>query len=370
MKSKNILIFHPYLAPYRIDLFNSLAQSFHLFVVLTGGDKEINAQAFDIEQVNKNAKFEFKYVNRGFYFGRHLISFTYLRYFFKLRPSIVFAHELGFNTVISIFFKKIFNYKLFVTIDDSLPMSQNYTWCRSWLRSFVYRFVDEIIVVNPQVKEFLVQKFKKNKAKFFYFPIVQDEQILLSKIKGTDTDSLIEKYNLNNKKVILFVGRFEPVKSPMLLVEVFGKISKKYSDVKLIMVGDGSLQPSLNRYVKDHFLEDVVKMPGKLTGTDLYTYFHLANIFILPSVFEPFGAVVNEALVAGCYCIVSEVSGSSVLINSENGLLFESENPNDLYIKIEQAIMTTNSTKVVASKMENSFQWYFDKLSDRLYNYV
>lgn len=362
MKLKKALIFHPYLAPYRLDLINKLNETFEVYVLLTGNKKEINAQGFDIKKVNSEAKFKFDYFDRGFYLGRHLISLIYLKYIYKHRPTLVFAHELGFNSIISIAFKTVFKYKLVITIDDSLKMVKDYSQLRSLLRKFVYTFADEIVVVNPDVQEHLSLLFPKNASKFIYFPIIQDDCILFSKIRASKPNYLIEKFDLFDKRVLLFVGRFEPVKSPMLLIAVFKKLLETHSDVKLIMVGEGSLKSSLSKYIEDHNLEEFVKLPGKLSGNDLYAYYNLAHIFVLPSNFEPFGAVVNEALVAGCYSIVSNVAGSAALIDDNNGSLFESENFDDLYAKTKQALKIVSIQKEVKSKMHQSFDFYYSEL--------
>lgn len=362
MKLKKILIFNPYLAPYRLDLFNKLSETFEVYVLLTGNKKEINAQGFDIKKVNSEAKFKFDYFDRGFYLGRHLISLIYLKYIYKHRPAIVFAHELGFNSIISIVFKAVFKYKLVITIDDSLKMVKEYSKLRSLLRKLVYKFADELVVVNPNVQEYLSLLFPKEKSKFLYFPIIQDDCVLLSKIITSEPNYLIEKFDLFDHKVILFVGRLEPVKSPMLLLEGFKKLIETYSNVKLIMVGEGSLKSSLSTYIKEHNLDEFVKLPGKLSGNELYSYYNLAQIFVLPSNFEPFGAVVNEALVAGCYSIVSNVAGSAALIDERNGSLFESENFDDLYSKMEHALKFVPIQKEIKSMMQKSFELYYGEL--------
>lgn len=128
MPRKKILIFHPYLAPYRIDFYNRLSQVFDLRVVLYSSRKERATLGFDLAELNKQAKFDYIYYEKGFYFGRHLLSTFYFTELISFTPDIVISHELGINTIASIFFKVRNNYKLFVTIDDSrqsLKTSEN-----------------------------------------------------------------------------------------------------------------------------------------------------------------------------------------------------------------------------------------------------
>ena len=80
---------------------------------------------------------------------------------------------------------------------------------------------------------------------------------------------------------------------------------------------------NLKNLCKELNINDRVWFKGKLSGDELYAWYNLAQIFVLPSSFEPFGAVVNEALVAGCYSIVSKHVGASCIIEKGiNGEIF------------------------------------------------
>lgn len=62
---------------------------------------------------------------------------------------------------------------------------------------------------------------------------------------------------------------------------------------------------------------------GRLEGDYLYAWYNIAEIFILPSIKEPFGAVTNEALLGGCFSLISDKAGSNCLIKKGiNGYVF------------------------------------------------
>ena len=102
-----------------------------------------------------------------------------------------------------------------------------------------------------------------------------------------------------------------------------------------------------------------------MTGKDLYAWYYLADLFVLPSQFEPFGAVVNEALVAGCFVIVSDKVGAASLINSSNGSIFESNNEKQLAEEIGKGLKERRTKKHIC-RMEHSFNWYFNNLKSFL----
>lgn len=355
---KKVLIFHPYLAPYRVDLYNSLAKHCLLNVLLTGSVTEKKSLGFNLDEVNKLAQFNYSYHNNGFYIGRHLLSFIYYKTIKLFNPDVVIAHELGINTLFAILLKPFFHYKLFVTVDDSPAMAKNYTKNRNRLRNFVVRHVELMMVINPTVKEILQQKYSSDNCQFIYFPIIQDEENLQRKIKATnaEVEKLTQKHNLSNKKIILFVGRLEEIKCPDKLVKTFHEINDPNS--LLVLIGSGSLKDNINTYIQKHHLELHIIMTGKLTGAELYAWYRLAHIFVLPSKFEPFGAVVNEALIAGCWVLTSDKVGSKCLINNTNGIIFESDNKRSLFQNLNYmlgSIKQHSNQNIRQNKMNISF---------------
>lgn len=356
---RKLLIFHPYLAPYRIDLYNNLAKVFHLKVALFGQRKEINTLGYDLDYINSLAKFDFKYYERGFRIGRHLVSTVYLKLIKGFRPDIVLAHELGINTLFAIIFKRLFHYKIYVTVDDSPAMAKSYKPQREKLRSFIVKHVDGMIVVNPDVKRYLEEKYKNYNCRYLYFPIIQDDEVLLGKINDskTEAEAYVERYGLQHKKVILFVGRLEAIKCPDVLIDAFEKSDN--TDSVLVIVGTGSLNNKLREKVANSSISNKVIFTGKLTGQKLYAWYYIANIFVLPSKFEPFGAVVNEALVAGCFTVVTDRVGAASLVDAKNGIVIKA---NEERMLCEVLNTYSSCEKCHEDKMSKHFNEYFSEL--------
>lgn len=362
---KRLLIFHPYLTPYRNDLYNALNQIFNIDVLLTADTAEINTLGYNLNRVNAEAKFSYLYYSKGFYLGRHLISNIYLKRIRQFKPNIIISHELGINTLVAIFFKKIFRYKIFTTIDDSPDMAMNYGRLRSLMRDLVVRHIDCMLLVNPEVKSFLDEKYQSNKCEFIYFPIIQSEKLIQKKIQlSTNTSQrLLRHYNLEKKKIILFVGRLIPAKSPDVLLQSFAETLDH--DSFLVIVGDGPMKKDIELFIQKHHLEDRVLLTGQLSGDELYAWYGVADVFVLPSKFEPFGAVVNEALVAGCHVIVSKKVGASCLVNSTNGELINPEEHHCLSTTLKNSINKIEMFERRTTR-PNKMNVMFDKLLSNL----
>ena len=120
---------------------------------------------------------------------------------------------------------------------------------------------------------------------------------------------------LVGKKVVVFVGRLIELKRVPLLMEAFSKVR---TDEELVVIGDGESREALENQSPSH-----CTFVGSKGGEELYAWYNIADILVLPSRIEAFGAVVSEALAAGCPAIVSEAAGATCMIrDGENGSVF------------------------------------------------
>lgn len=360
MKQK-LLIFHPYLATYRVDLYNKFAIDFEVKVLLTGAPWEIGTLGFDLQKVNAQAEFEYTYHQDAKYIGRHPISSIFYKTIRDFKPDIIIAHEYGANTLAAITHKHKYKYKLFVTCDDNVQMAQEYSWQRRLLRDFIVRHADGIITVSTNTQQFLQYHYSNRKCRFLYFPIIQSDVTLLGKI--TETNEVAQEYrqlyNLQDKHVFLFVGRLEPVKCIDTIIQAYNECGRKNSI--LIIVGSGSQEEKLKALVSHLHLEKDVIFTGAAFEKELYAWYNIADTFILASKREAFGAVVNEALVGGCRCIVSDHCGTHTLITEKNGATFDSGNVDQLsQCMIEEC--AHGKKKHIVSLMPQSFDSLYKQL--------
>ena len=362
---KKLLIFHPYLATYRVDLYNRFTQDYDVRVVLSGHPNEISGLGYNLKKVNTQAKFDFKYYNNGHFWGRQQITTIYFKAIKNFKPDVVLCHEYGFNTLAAIVLKPVYKYKLFLTCDDSIQMACSYGKKRSLLRNFVAKNSDGFLVVCPKTKNFLEKKYSNTKCKFVYFPIIQNDVLLSIKICNTKTlvQKYLNKYDLAEKKILLYVGRFDPVKNLPLLITSYGKI--KTPNDRLVLVGDGEMKNKISQQIMELGLEKNVIQTGSLYAEDLYAWYYLADTFVLTSKKEAFGAVVNEALVAGCFCIVSDHAGAHTLIQEgNNGFVFESGNEEDLSQKLFYALKREKKFGCLSAMPKTFEEFYTDLISN------
>lgn len=130
----------------------------------------------------------------------------------------------------------------------------------------------------------------------------------------------------------LFVGQINHRKNIISLVKVC-KLNKEYFGTFNI-IGTGPLEDQLKMLIKD---EIQIKFLGSLSNEIVHKYMQIADLLILPSIFDGWGAVVNEALQSGTAVITSENCGASDLLDGEiRGEMFTFSGANTLDIVLRK----------------------------------
>ena len=114
-----------------------------------------------------------------------------------------------------------------------------------------------------------------------------------------------EECGFDEKDVILLnIGRLEKVKNHERLIEIFGDYSRKHKNAHLIIIGDGSLHDELENVIASERLGDkVILLPAQANPE---RYYMMADVFVMPSLFEGLPTVGIEAQACGMKCLFSD----------------------------------------------------------------
>ena len=331
MSKKRILVFHNTIAPYRLDFFNDLSARFDTKIYLYY--RNLKSQKFDYDKLSDRFLFEPHYMKKKKIklFGREAYS-GHISAIREWEPDIVLGNEYKatlWKTLIFRFFRKK-KYKIFTICDDSIQVARDCSVIRKISRFFLLKFIDGVILCNKDALEWYKRKFPG--PDYIYFPIIQKDESFRECLKSSLelSKDYIRKYNLQGCKIFLYVGRISPVKNLVYLVESFLYACRNDDTIRLVLVGDVTtaeterkdavtIKETIERMVNTSDFKDRVIMTGRLEGNDLYAWYNVGQVFVLPSKTETFGAVVNEALLAGEYAMVSKNAGSVCLIDDSNG---------------------------------------------------
>ena len=129
--------------------------------------------------------------------------------------------------------------------------------------------------------------------------------------------------------VILFASKFQPRKRAADLIDAYAQIvdDPACRAPALVLVGDGADREALERRAAGHGL-DAVRFAGFRNQSEMPRFYDLCNVFVLPSVSEPWGLVVNEVMNAARAVIVSDQVGAGLDLvrDGENGFVFPAGN--------------------------------------------
>jgi len=116
------------------------------------------------------------------------------------------------------------------------------------------------------------------------------------------------------EKIVLFLGRVTMQKGPEYFLRAAKKVVEKYTNVRFVMAGSGDMITQCIREVADLKLGRYVTFTGFLRGTDVDKIFSMADLYVMPSVSEPFGIAPLEALSHNVPVIISKQSGVSEVL--------------------------------------------------------
>jgi len=356
---KKLLIFHPALAPYRIDLFNGLNEEFDADIYFFRTN--LISQKFDTNALNEQLNFKPKFLTTGFelFHKGRMIRFGYLKKVILHKPDIILCSEYNLGTFLTALFAKWYFPKseVYTVCDDSVDVAKNSSFSRKTGRYLCMKVLDGLVLGNDFAEKWYNNKFPKMKT--IVSPIIQKEERVISILNGAQhiSSKYIHQYNLKDKNILLFVGRLVKVKNLVFLMEVFSRYVANNKNVVLVLIGDGDKKDELIDQVRMLNIQDNVLFGGRFENEELYAWYRIADYFILPSISETFGAVVNESLIAGVPVICSNLAGASSLINGKNGVIFNPYNKDEL-LSIFNNVLNRKRSKTNTSSLNNSLMPY------------
>ena len=177
---------------------------------------------------------------------------------------------------------------------------------------------------------------------------------------------------LNGKINILFVGRIEERKGLIYLLKAYKILEKKFSNLRLIIIGEGPLKKDCQKYVKENNLKNVY-FEDQITGKNLVSYYNSCDIFCSPAIFgESFGLVLLEAMACGKPVVAFANTGYKQFLQDKKGGRFLAKNRNykDLAEKLEILIKNPKLRKEMAEggvKEAQNYSW--PKIADQVLDF-
>ena len=202
---------------------------------------------------------------------------------------------------------------------------------------------------------FLVQKQNYPKGQVFLIQNSPEKQLFFNDF--SIRNAMRARFNYTEQNcVFLSVARLVQEKNPVLLLDAFFEIWKKYPAARLIYVGEGRERTKLEELIKNNNLQEAVLLAGEQHNVN--DWLNMADIFVLPSIEESLPLALLEALQVGKPCIASAVGDIPLWVTTgENGYLVPPYQKEDLMkalsLCIENTALREKMQKESFKKAEN-----------------
>ena len=118
-----------------------------------------------------------------------------------------------------------------------------------------------------------------------------------------------------NEKVVTFLGRITMQKGPEYFVEAAAMVLHRTRNIRFVMAGSGDMMDQMIRLVAERGIADRFHFPGFMKGSQVYEMLKASDVYIMPSVSEPFGISPLEAMQCSVPTIISKQSGCAEILD-------------------------------------------------------
>ena len=296
-------------------------------------------------------------------------NFTYLSpeiipRLLNYKPDIVFSSSFGIWSILALVFKLIGGWKVVIAYEGSSPgVDYRNSKLRLALRRIMVRLSDACITNSYAGHDYLVNSLKASKGRVFVQPYeVPDVRSLTAineNLELVSQDNNLKFSDLQHP-VFLFVGSIVPRKGVQCLLEACRILKEsRLKPFTILVVGDGDQQSELQGLSQNYQLEDYVLWAGRVEYDNISTYFHRADVFILPTLEDTWGMVVLEAMLLGKPILCSKGAGASELVlDGKNGYCFEPNNPDELATVMQKIIDNPDSIHLMGQRSKDIMSQY------------
>jgi glycogen synthase len=156
-----------------------------------------------------------------------------------------------------------------------------------------------------------------------------------------DLRSLRAQFAEPGQRLVLLVGRLVYEKGFQLALDALPGVIEQVGDVRFIVAGSGTHEAELKAQARRLGLEAHGTFLGWIGDDALHSLYRIADLCVVPSIYEPFGLVALEAMASGCPCIVADTGGLREVVPAGErvGLRFNGGDPEHLGVMIERLLV-------------------------------
>ncbi|MEA4983628.1 MAG: glycosyltransferase family 4 protein [Paludibacter sp.] len=208
---------------------------------------------------------------------------------------------------------------------------------------------DHIITVSDLTRKTVIEKYHQDPRK------VTTVHNAVEPLPDADTFTKTERKD----KVVTFLGRITMQKGPEYFVEAAYKVLQKTEGVRFVMAGSGDMMPAMIELAAKRGIADKFHFTGFLKGRQVHEMLAESDVYIMPSVSEPFGISPLEAMQVGTPSIISKQSGcAEILTHAIKTDYWDIDEMADAIYAIVKYPAMYKSLRNLGREEVNNIKWY------------
>ena len=200
--------------------------------------------------------------------------------------------------------------------------------------------------------------------KVFIAPNTIDNELFVevSRKYQSDKEGLKGQLGLKGKVVILYVGRLVKGKGITFLFEAYSKLKSQINYIALVIVGYGKLYNILRKLCQEKRINDAIFTGAIVNHRQLIKYYSVADIFVLPTLEDVWGFVINEAMACGLPIVATRASQAAreMIRSGENGYIIKEADSKELYNVLKKLVYNSRLRKKMGEKSGEIVRREFD----------
>lgn len=249
--------------------------------------------------------------------------------FRKLKPDISHSH-LFYDGVVALNAAKWAGIKIRVHTKQSTGFNWYYAPKAVRFDRMKDRLATHLIAVSNECRTFLLEKEKADpkKIKLIHHGIDPVESVLST---PEQRNQIREKYNPQNKKVVMMVARYIEWKGYRYFIEAAKKVVTKYPDVIFWGIGTGPQEAELRGLIQKHELEKYFLLTGFIERNLIPSCYQSADVYVHAALREPFGFVIAEAMMNALPLVTTRTGAAADGVEHlKSGYLVDDESADQL----------------------------------------
>ncbi len=177
----------------------------------------------------------------------------------------------------------------------------------------------------------------------------------------SELERLRAEFAAPGERLVLLIGRLVYEKGFQIALEAMPELIERVPGTRFLVAGSGTHESELKKQATDLGLMEHGTFLGWIGDDVLHLLYRIADVCVVPSIYEPFGLVALEAMASGCPCIVADTGGlREVVPHGEVGLRFRTRDPEELGRMVERVLTDADlRERLVAEASEHvlRFDW-------------